>query len=67
MDSAQTDTVSDWGQEEGESQFNRNAPKCEQSKARAIPRALRDSGFPSGLPQQSGKLDPEVGLKMRTW
>lgn len=37
MDSAQTDTVTDLGQEGGESQFNRNAPKCEQSKAQAHP------------------------------
>lgn len=32
MDSAQTDTVSDRGHEGGEGQFNRNAPKCEESE-----------------------------------
>lgn len=31
VDSADTDT--DWGQEGGESQFNRNVPKCEQKTA----------------------------------
>lgn len=31
MDSAQTDTVSERGQAEGEGQFNRKAPKYERS------------------------------------
>lgn len=54
--SADRDSVSDRGQEEGERQFNRNAPKCEQRKAAS--HQVYHKGVEDQILKQDPRRDP---------